>query len=235
MRKTLKYAAVAIAVLVLIVAALALAAGPLADSSYVLPGAIRVAAADLTAIRDNVTTFQKWGTRIFTWRYLTRYYDAAWYFTQSSYGDKKEAFLSCLDNALERYRAVDLFLLAHSNEYVAWAATLPEAHRRRIRLVYNTGCHNLPQGQQWLDLGAKAYVGHPGVSTSPVFYYYFLRRWTYGLAIREAVDESNVLARRKFEQAEAATFGRLNAESFVRESWASSCGDDRLRIEDGRK
>jgi len=36
-------------------------AGPLADSSYVMPGAIRLAAADLRAVRENLTA----GTRIY--------------------------------------------------------------------------------------------------------------------------------------------------------------------------
>jgi hypothetical protein len=31
------------------------ASGPLADSTYVMPGAVRVSRADLTAIRDNIT------------------------------------------------------------------------------------------------------------------------------------------------------------------------------------
>ncbi|HNR37251.1 MAG TPA: hypothetical protein PKO36_18905 [Candidatus Hydrogenedentes bacterium] len=184
------------------------------------------------AIRDDVTPFQKWGTMLFTLRYLTRHYDHAWYFTQSRKDDKKEAFLAALDHALRRYRAVDLFLLAHTNQYVDWVKSLPDDHRRRLRLVYNTGCHNLPQGRHWLDLGAKIYVGHPGESTSPVFYFYFLRRWTHGDSIRKAVEESNILAWRKFRQVEAATFGRLNAESFVRESWASCRGDNHLRVED---
>jgi len=184
------------------------------------------------AIRDNVTTFQKWGSMVFTLRYLTRYYDKAWYYTQSGADDKKKAFLAALDHALRHYRAVDLFILAHSNKYIAWTESLPEEHRRRLRLVYNTGCHNLPQGEQWLDLGAKIYVGHPGVSTSPVFYFYFLRRWTHGYTIRQAVEESNILAWRKFRQAQDITFGRLNAEQIVQESWASCRGDKQLRLED---
>jgi hypothetical protein len=37
------------------------ASGPLADSSYVMPGAVRVSAADLVAIRENLTT----GTKVY--------------------------------------------------------------------------------------------------------------------------------------------------------------------------
>lgn len=189
------------------------------------------------AIRDNVTPFQKWGTQVFTWRYLERYYGAAWYFTQAGPGreDQREAFLACLDRALARYPAVDLYLLAHTNKYVAWVEDLPEEHRRHLRLVYNTGCHNLPQGQRWIGLGAKAYVGHPGESTSSVFYYYFLWRWMRGATIREAADESNALMVNRFRETEALTLGWWTAESLARESWASCRGNGGIRLEDCRE
>ena len=41
---------------------------------------------------------------------------------------------------------VDLFLLAHSNKFIVWVAELPPARRAHLRLVYNTGCGDLPQG-----------------------------------------------------------------------------------------
>ena len=98
------------------------------------------------AIRDNVTPFQKWGSEVFTLRYLKRYYGGAWYFTQSKKGDLEKEITSCLDNALEHYSHVDLYLLAHTNEYIQWVARLPEERRQRLRLVYNTGCYNQSQG-----------------------------------------------------------------------------------------
>ena len=61
------------------------------------------------AVRDNVTPFQKWGTKTFTWRYVRRYYDAAWYFTQSDSEDFEQEFLSCWNKALEAILPADLF------------------------------------------------------------------------------------------------------------------------------
>jgi hypothetical protein len=183
------------------------------------------------AIRDNVTPFQKWGSEVFTLRYLKRYYGGAWYFTQSKKGDLEQEITSCLNNALEHYPHVDLYLLAHTNEYINWVAGLPEERRQRLRLVYNTGCYNQSQGPKWLELGAKAYVGHPGESWSSLFYYFFLRHWTRRGTIHEAVDASNHLTERTLEEWEVITFGHWTAASLMRESVASSYGDAQLRLE----
>jgi len=227
MRK-LHAAAIAVTLAVLSYAAVIITLG---DGFFVLsgvpPGREQRAA---LAIRDNVTTFQKWGTELFTLRYLRRYYGASWYFTQAKKGGKKEEFTACLDAALRRYPQVDLFLLAHTNKYVGWVEQLPEELRRRIRLVYNTGCHNQGQQAKWLELGAKTYVGHPGESASSVFYYFFLRRWARGESIQQASDESNRLMNRSFKQAEWLSFGYWHADELMRESIASYFGDIQLRI-----
>jgi len=185
------------------------------------------------AIRDNVTPFQKWGTRQFTAPYLDRYYDRAWYFTQARSGDCKEEFLAALSAALERYPEVDLFLLAHTNNYVRWVTQISPAQRAHLRLIYNTGCYDLKQGPVWLELGAKAYVGHPGESTSPVFYFYFLRRWSRGMPLKEAMDESNDLMRAALKRGESGSFGKLNAAQIAHESEAYSYGTTTLRIQSG--
>lgn len=187
------------------------------------------------AIRDNVTPFQKWGSEVFTWRYLSRYYGAAWYFTQSKKGDLEKEFVACLDSALQRYPHVDLFFLAHTNEYIKWVEQLPAERRQRLRLIYNTGCHNLPQGPAWLELGAKTYVAHPGLSESSIFYYFFLRHWTRGGSVQEAMDSSNRLMERTFRQFEWITSGRWKAAWLMNESTASCFGDAQLRLEDSRK
>ena len=183
------------------------------------------------AIRDNVTPFQKWGSRQFTWPYLSASYDATWYFTQTNADSSKEAFLERLQEALERYPEVDLYLLAHHNHYVDWVAQVPAAARSHLRLVYNTGCRNLKQGPRWLNLGAKAYVGHPGESASPVFYVYFLRRWTRGHTLGEAIDESNRLMRLQLARAEVFSFGRMKAAEVFQESAAVGAGKLQLRLD----
>jgi hypothetical protein len=182
------------------------------------------------AIRDNVPPFQKWGSKNFTWPYLERYYDGAWYFTQSDSDSCKQAFLSSLNSALERYAEVDLFLLAHDNYFVHWVAELPATRRARIRLVYNTGCRDLKQGPLWLSLGAKAYIGHPGVSASPVFYFYFLRRWTRGATLQDAMAESNGLMRSTLARVQFVSMGKVDATRTSQESEAFCYGEKGLRF-----
>jgi len=182
------------------------------------------------AIRDNVTPFQKWGSRNFTLPYLNRYYDAAWYFTQSDPRDCRQLFLARLDEALKRYPQVDLFILAHDNRLVTWIEGLPAEQRERLRLVYNTGCYDLKQGPLWLSLGAKAYVGHPGYSVSPVFYFYFLRRWTRGIKLADAIEESNALMRLIITRAQLFSFGKLKMDKKIQESEAFCYGDRELHL-----
>jgi hypothetical protein len=182
------------------------------------------------AIRDDVPPFQKWGSRTFTWGYLDRYYDSAAYLTQDGPGDRRHEFLARLDAALEGHKQVDLFLLAHRNEFISWVATLPAGRRSRLRLVYNTGCRDLGQGPRWLGLGARAYVGHPGLSASPVFYVFFLRRWARGYVLRDAVAEANGLMRAELARAGALSLGLLDAERVSRESEAFCHGDGGLRL-----
>jgi hypothetical protein len=182
------------------------------------------------AIRDNVTPFQKWGSRHFTWPYLERYYDAAWYFTQSNSDNCQQAFLAGLDAALARYPQVDLYLLAHGNLFVSWVAQLPAERRCRIRLVYNTGCRDLRQGPLWLSLGARAYVGHPGDSASPVFYFYFLRRWARGAPLAVAMAEANGLMRSTLARVQLLSFGKVDAARISQESEAFCHGEQGLRF-----
>jgi hypothetical protein len=182
------------------------------------------------AIRDNVTPFQKWGSKQFTWPYLDNYYQAAWYFTQSDSDNCKQAFQSCLETALGRYAEVDLYLLAHGNFFVQWVAELPAERRGHLRLVYNTGCHDLPQGPWWLSLGAKAYVGHPGVSASPIFYFYFLRRWTRGATLQDAVEESNGRLRSALARVQLMSLGQVDAARTSQESEAFCYGEKGLRF-----
>jgi hypothetical protein len=183
------------------------------------------------AIRDNVTPFQKWGSRQFTWPYLSAAYDAAWYLTQTNSDGSKEAFLERLEEALERYREVDLYLLAHHNHYVDWVAQVPAAARSHLRLVYNTGCWDLRQGPRWLNLGARAYIGHPGKCASPVFYLFFLRRWTRGHTLDEAINEANQLMRSELNRAEVFSLGKMRASKVFQESAAAGFGRLQLRLD----
>lgn len=182
------------------------------------------------AIRDDVIPFQKWGSKIFTEGYLHRYYHGAWYFTQSAADSREAEFTECLSRALERYDAVDLLLLAHTNKYLEWVAALPPEHRSRLRMVYNTGCHNLNQGPRWLELGADAYVGHPGESSSSVFYVYFLRRWRRGWPLDRNVEASNRLMDRAFREYALLPFNDAAPAMLMRESTAVLHGRAGLTI-----
>ena len=184
------------------------------------------------AIRDNVTAFQKWGTRAFTVPYLARHYGCSGYFTQEGGDDQKEQFLDCLGRCLTECEAVDLFLLAHSNSYIAWVEELDPSLTRRLRLVYNTGCGDASQAPRWLGVGADAYIGHPGRSESPVFYVYFLRRWTAGWSVEAAASEANRLARRNFQSAQWLTGGKVRADVLWRRSGALCFGRTDITIRD---
>lgn len=211
------------------VAVVAAAGDRLFPCSRVAPGREDRAA---LAIRDDVIPFYKWGTLLFTKRYLQKHYGASWYFTQAARGDGKEEFRSALKHALETYPVVDLFLLAHTNKYIRWVEPLPEALRRRIRFVYNTGCHNKPQAEDWLALGADAYIGHPGESQSPYFYFFLLRHWLHGATLAEALEVGNRGMETKFRQLEWVSCGRFKADAVLRGSLASCFGNTELRLGD---
>jgi hypothetical protein len=194
-----------------------------------IPGRERRAA---VALRDAVSPFEQWGSQAFTLPYLERYYDRAYYITEIPGMDPREAFVSSVRAALAQYEAVDIWLLAHSNEYIDWVATIEPALRHRIRLVYNTGCYDEAQAAAWLRIGAAAYVGHPGESWSPVFYVYFLRRWSLGTSLELVVSDSNAQMSRTL-----GWMGRLpgivaGPQELCEESRASCYGQCDITIED---
>lgn len=150
------------------------------------------------ALRDDVIPFQKWGTELFTVPHLRSAYDQVYYLTQRTPGDQHQALVDDLTRALRDHDEVDLFLLAHGNRFIDWAREVPAELRHKLRLVYNTGCGNAYQGQEWLELGAQAYVGHASPhSVSPAFYFFFLRRWVRGWSLAEAVEAANRAAHRR--------------------------------------
>src|SRR5690606_20863328 len=92
------------------------------------------------ALRDHVIPFQKWGTKLFTLPHLEEGYDRVYSLTQAYRGDQREELIRALDDALRTHDQVDLFLLAHTSELFTWTGSLDPALRRKLRLVYNTGC-----------------------------------------------------------------------------------------------
>jgi len=182
------------------------------------------------AIRDCVLPFQQWGTRSFTLPTLQSAYDHVDYMTMHDWrADVSEEFATRLGRLLENHDAVDLFLLAHTNPFVQWVAKVPADLRKKLRLVYNTGCFDLQQKEEWMQLGAHAYVGHVGSSESPVFYVYFLRRWLRGGPLRDVVAESNALTATFL--GDAGFEGLLsNGHATVASTHAELTGDETLTI-----
>ena len=183
------------------------------------------------AIRDDVIAFQKWGSRAFSKPYLDRYYVSVVYLTQTDPYDKRNEFQAALMEAAAAHQSVDVFLLAHSNHFVDWVRELPEEVRGKLRLVYNTGCDDASQGSKWLAIGADAYVAHKGISMSPVFYVYFLRRWTLGETIANSLSTSNHLTSRFIGYGALGGIDAGVLESSRRGSEAICVGNSELRID----
>jgi len=153
------------------------------------------------AIRDDVIPFQKFGTRLFTYPLLKNAYAEVIYLTEFGKNEKRDDFVKGLDQLLSRYEKVDIYLLAHANEYYRLAQEIDSVKRRGIRMVYNTGCSGAEQCGNWLGLGAKSYVAHKSnESISPVFYFYFLRRWCAGESLGNASREANLCMEEKLER-----------------------------------
>lgn len=173
---------------------LLLASGCATTAHGTAPGRKRKAA---VAIRDHVPGYQKVFTMQYTVPRLREAYDGYWYLTATEDDSKREEFLDALRHATTEYRVVDVFLLAHSNRYIDWIATLPEEQRRRIRLVYDTGCGDVSQARDWLSLGVRSFVGHGDHNVAPVFYSSFLPAWLAGLSLEEAVAIANEVLRQR--------------------------------------
>lgn len=143
------------------------------------------------AIRDHVPGYQKFFSRQFTVPRLEGGYADYTYLTEGAHERKHDELLDAVRKANARFEAVDLFLLTNGEPYVRWIAELPAAERSHLRLVYNTGAGGAAQGREWIELGARAYVGHPSDNVAPVFYVYFLPAWLEGRTVEEATRLAN--------------------------------------------
>lgn len=144
------------------------------------------------AIRDNVSKFEKNGSLLFSKTCFDRKYVKSIYFTQNFHEEHKQAFIDSLNFLLKNHDEVDIYLLAHSNVYFTWLSNVDSTFRERVNLVYNTGCGNSEQSFVYKELGAKTYIGHKGrESLSPLFYFYFLRRYCVGINKEDATKQAN--------------------------------------------
>ncbi len=188
----------------------------------------RVAA---VAIRDHVIPFQKFGTKLFTVPTLGGRYDHFAYITQDFHGDKRREFVEAIEHAASVADAVDLWILAHGNDFVFWLHDLSPAARGKLRLAYNTGCANAYQAQSWHRQGVRTYVGHPGeTSVSPVFYVFFARRFVRGWNARDAMVDANAQTTRRLELFGWATLGMFDGTALAAASAGVVTGDDTVAV-----
>jgi hypothetical protein len=143
------------------------------------------------AIRDHVPAYQKFATEQFTVPRLEAAYDRYWYFTEGENDSRHDDFVEALKIACSKFGSVDIYLLTNGLPYIEWVREVPADQRAHIRLVYNTGGGGASEGEEWVALGVKAYVAHPGSNVAPVFYVYFLPAWTGGMRLADAVDGAN--------------------------------------------
>lgn len=145
------------------------------------------------AFRDAVPDWQRVGTRGFSVHYLEQGYDQVTYLEADALGAEAPAVLEhALADALRKNRAVDLFLLVNGGDSTGVVARLSPELRSKLRLVYNTGASGGAQGASWMELGARAYVSHPGwANLAPFFYVDFLRDWIDGEPLDDAVGHAN--------------------------------------------
>lgn len=143
------------------------------------------------AVRDNVSPFEKTGSALFTLPYLKKYYSAFDYYEAPNDFVMSSEVCPQMKKLLKTNDSLDVFILSHGNMFYQWFRSIDSASRKRIRLVYNTGCDNDSQYVHYANT-AKYYVGHTGErSLSPVFYVYFLRRLLAQGQIEEATRLAN--------------------------------------------
>lgn len=144
------------------------------------------------AIRDDVSGWQEWGTRLHTEPFLQFAYTSYVYLEEDGTFDLHQTLEHELRSLLERHDRVDLFVLAHTSRYLHSVERIEPELRGKLRLIYNTGAGDLQQADRWIELGARAYVGHPGANNAPLFYVQFLPLWLEGAPLEDAVAEANV-------------------------------------------
>ena len=86
-------------------------------------------------LRDDVPAAQQWISSVFTRPYLVQGYEHSIYLDDSAHGGAHQQFVRELTDLLQNYAAVDILILAHTNDYIEWVKEVDPALRRTIRLV----------------------------------------------------------------------------------------------------
>lgn len=182
-------------------------------------------------IRDSAESYEQFFTEYFTKKYFMKSYNESVYVNLKSKIKDKNFVLASLVYLLEKYDQVDVFILAHTNKYSKWVDDIPSNLRTKIRLVYNSGCKNAFQSEDWVNNGVTSYVGHKGeTSLSPIFFYYFLRRWINGYNLENAVNASNQKSKQSIKYIDKMNFNDSDL-SYVEQTEAHLFGQRRIIID----
>ena len=149
-------------------------------------------------------------------------------------GPSRERFVADFLDLAARYAEIDIYCLAHTNDYVTWLARTPRDLTGRIRLVYNSGCDCGAQAPDWLALGADSVVAHPGVAAHAPFFFYFARRWWAGAPLADAVAAAQSQAEGFFARLAALGADPADDLGLVRRSPGTLTGDATLTFEGAR-
>jgi hypothetical protein len=144
------------------------------------------------SIRDDVSDFEKSGSYMFTNSRLKKTYKQVLYITLDKPWYEDMGLFSEIKTFINKNDRIDIYLLAHGNDIISLFNELDSLQKEKIRIVYNTGCANAKQSYLWLAMGADSYVSHnTAKSNSPIFYFFYLRRWCNGYNLEEAVNQAN--------------------------------------------
>lgn len=148
------------------------------------------------AIRDVVDPVEIAATWAFVGPRLARAYGEVRSVTEreDDGGEGRRRFVADFRALAAAYPEVDVYCLAHGNDYVDLLRDVPRELTARVRVVYNSGCNCGAQANDWLTLGADSYVAHPGIASHAPFFFYFARRWWAGATLAEAAAAAQTQA-----------------------------------------
>ena len=148
------------------------------------------------AIRDVVDPVEIAATWAFVGPRLARAYGEGRSVTErdDDGGEGRRRFVADFRALAAAYPEVDVYCLAHGNDYVDLLRDVPRELTARLRVVYNSGCNCGAQADDWLTLGADSYVAHPGIASHAPFFFYFARRWWAGATLAEAAAAAQTQA-----------------------------------------
>ena len=130
---------------------------------------------------------------------------------------------------LEQNDALDIYILGHTNYADHFLLSqIPEKLRRKIRLVYNTGCSDGREKniKSWIEQKVSAVVAHSEYTWSPLFMYRFLINWNLGYSIADSVSNTNYeLALSPFANVVNALDRHANPDGIFDGTMATFLGD----------